>query len=70
MISTGAPQGVILGIAEKRWLRPSNVVEVEIGELGWLTTMFKVPTTWMPVVHAILSLDTAPCAASEAESQG
>jgi 2-keto-4-pentenoate hydratase/2-oxohepta-3-ene-1,7-dioic acid hydratase in catechol pathway len=34
LILTGTPQGVIMGMAEKKWLRPGDVVEVEIELLG------------------------------------
>jgi len=34
LILTGTPQGVIMGLAEKNWLRPGDVVEVEIEGLG------------------------------------
>ncbi|MBS1606527.1 MAG: fumarylacetoacetate hydrolase family protein [Bacteroidetes bacterium] len=34
LILTGTPQGVIMGLAEKVWLRPGDVVEVEIEKLG------------------------------------
>jgi 2-keto-4-pentenoate hydratase/2-oxohepta-3-ene-1,7-dioic acid hydratase in catechol pathway len=34
LILTGTPQGVIMGLAEKVWLRPGDVVEVEIEGLG------------------------------------
>ena len=36
IISTGTPQGVILGMQEKRWLKPGDTVEVEIDRLGKL----------------------------------
>lgn len=36
-IATGTPEGVILGMAEKRWLGPDDVVEVEVEGLGRLT---------------------------------
>ncbi len=35
-IATGTPEGVIHGMAEKRWLRPGDVVEVEVEGLGRL----------------------------------
>lgn len=34
LILTGTPQGVIMGLAEKAWLKPGDVVEVEIEGLG------------------------------------
>jgi len=34
LILTGTPQGVIMGLAEKNWLKPGDVVEVEIERLG------------------------------------
>jgi 2-keto-4-pentenoate hydratase/2-oxohepta-3-ene-1,7-dioic acid hydratase in catechol pathway len=34
LILTGTPQGVIMGLPEKNWLRPGDVVEVEIERLG------------------------------------
>jgi 2-keto-4-pentenoate hydratase/2-oxohepta-3-ene-1,7-dioic acid hydratase in catechol pathway len=36
-ISTGTPEGVVLGMAEKTWLKPDDVVTVEVGGLGTLT---------------------------------
>lgn len=36
VISTGTPEGVILGMAEKRWLQPGDEVEVEVDGLGRL----------------------------------
>lgn len=36
VISTGTPEGVILGMAEKRWLQPGDEVEVEVEGLGRL----------------------------------
>lgn len=36
VIITGTPQGVILGMAEKRWMVPGDVVEVEVEGLGKL----------------------------------
>jgi 2-keto-4-pentenoate hydratase/2-oxohepta-3-ene-1,7-dioic acid hydratase in catechol pathway len=36
VIITGTPEGVILGMAEKVWLKPSDVVEVEVEGLGKL----------------------------------
>lgn len=37
LILTGTPQGVIMGMAEKNWLRPGDVVTVEIEKLGSTT---------------------------------
>ena len=36
VIITGTPEGVILGMAEKRWMVPGDVVEVEVDRLGKL----------------------------------
>jgi 2-keto-4-pentenoate hydratase/2-oxohepta-3-ene-1,7-dioic acid hydratase in catechol pathway len=36
IISTGTPEGVILGMKEKVWMKPGDVYEVEIGPLGRL----------------------------------
>ncbi len=36
VIITGTPEGVILGMAEKRWMAPGDVVEVEVEGLGKL----------------------------------
>jgi 2-keto-4-pentenoate hydratase/2-oxohepta-3-ene-1,7-dioic acid hydratase in catechol pathway len=36
VIITGTPEGVILGMAEKRWMVPGDVVEVEVDGLGKL----------------------------------
>jgi len=37
IIATGTPQGVIFGHAERTWMKPGDVVSVEIGDLGRLT---------------------------------
>ncbi|GAB4517742.1 MAG: fumarylacetoacetate hydrolase family protein [Anaerolineae bacterium] len=37
IISTGTPEGVILGMSEKVWMKPGDEVTVEIGNLGRLT---------------------------------
>ncbi len=37
VIITGTPSGVILGLAEKKWLAPGDVVEVEVEKLGKLS---------------------------------
>jgi 2-keto-4-pentenoate hydratase/2-oxohepta-3-ene-1,7-dioic acid hydratase in catechol pathway len=36
VIITGTPEGVILGMAEKQWMTPGDVVEVEVEGLGKL----------------------------------
>jgi 2-keto-4-pentenoate hydratase/2-oxohepta-3-ene-1,7-dioic acid hydratase in catechol pathway len=36
LISTGTPEGVILGMKDKVWMKPGDVYEVEIGNLGRL----------------------------------
>lgn len=36
LISTGTPQGVILGMKEKVWVKPGDVVEIEVEGLGRL----------------------------------
>jgi 2-keto-4-pentenoate hydratase/2-oxohepta-3-ene-1,7-dioic acid hydratase in catechol pathway len=36
LISTGTPEGVILGMREKVWLKPGDRVTVEVGPLGRL----------------------------------
>lgn len=36
IISTGTPEGVILGMKDKVWMKPGDVYEVEIGPLGRL----------------------------------
>jgi 2-keto-4-pentenoate hydratase/2-oxohepta-3-ene-1,7-dioic acid hydratase in catechol pathway len=38
VIATGTPEGVILGMQEKRWMRPGDEIAVEVGPLGRLTT--------------------------------
>jgi len=37
VISTGTPEGVVLGMKEKQWLQPGDEVTVEIAGLGQLT---------------------------------
>ena len=37
MILTGTPEGVIFGMAEKNWLKPGDIVTVEIEKLGSTT---------------------------------
>jgi 2-keto-4-pentenoate hydratase/2-oxohepta-3-ene-1,7-dioic acid hydratase in catechol pathway len=44
VIATGTPEGVILGMAEKQWLKSRDEVVVEIAGLGRLTTTFAAPT--------------------------
>lgn len=34
LILTGTPEGVIMGLKEKNWLKPGDVVQVEIEKLG------------------------------------
>jgi 2-keto-4-pentenoate hydratase/2-oxohepta-3-ene-1,7-dioic acid hydratase in catechol pathway len=38
VIATGTPEGVILGMQEKRWMRPGDEATVEVGPLGRLQT--------------------------------
>jgi 2-keto-4-pentenoate hydratase/2-oxohepta-3-ene-1,7-dioic acid hydratase in catechol pathway len=35
LILTGTPEGVIMGMPEKKWLKPGDVVKVEIEKLGF-----------------------------------
>lgn len=35
LILTGTPEGVIMGTAEKNWLKPGDTVRVEIAQLGF-----------------------------------
>lgn len=37
IISTGTPEGVILGMAEKIWMKPGDEYTIEVGPLGRLT---------------------------------
>jgi 2-keto-4-pentenoate hydratase/2-oxohepta-3-ene-1,7-dioic acid hydratase in catechol pathway len=37
IISTGTPEGVVLGMAEKKWMQPGDQMTVEIDRLGALT---------------------------------
>lgn len=39
IISTGTPEGVILGRADKVWMKPGDEVTVEVGPLGRLTNV-------------------------------
>lgn len=43
IISTGTPEGVILGMAEKVWMQPGDEFTVEIGNLGRLTNKIGAP---------------------------
>ena len=36
VISTGTPEGVAMGRADKPWLKPGDIVEVEVEKLGKL----------------------------------
>lgn len=40
LISTGTPEGVVIGMKEKVWLRPGDTTTVEIDKLGRLTNTF------------------------------
>ncbi|MFS8639497.1 MAG: fumarylacetoacetate hydrolase family protein [Symbiobacteriaceae bacterium] len=42
IIATGTPEGVIMGLPEKDWLKPGDVVAVEIDGLGRLENTFAV----------------------------
>jgi 2-keto-4-pentenoate hydratase/2-oxohepta-3-ene-1,7-dioic acid hydratase in catechol pathway len=44
VISTGTPEGVVLGMKEKHWLKPGDEVTIEIAGLGRLTTPMVAPT--------------------------
>lgn len=37
LILTGTPEGVILGMKEQVWMRPGDIVSIEVGNLGKLT---------------------------------
>jgi len=37
VICTGTPPGVVLGMAEKAWVKPGDEVTVQVGDLGCLT---------------------------------
>jgi 2-keto-4-pentenoate hydratase/2-oxohepta-3-ene-1,7-dioic acid hydratase in catechol pathway len=39
IILTGTPEGVVLGMANKAWLKPGDEVTIEIGNLGRLTNV-------------------------------
>jgi 2-keto-4-pentenoate hydratase/2-oxohepta-3-ene-1,7-dioic acid hydratase in catechol pathway len=42
IISTGTPEGVVLGMDEKVWVQPGDEVVVEVGKLGRLTNRIVV----------------------------
>jgi 2-keto-4-pentenoate hydratase/2-oxohepta-3-ene-1,7-dioic acid hydratase in catechol pathway len=44
LISTGTPEGVILGMKEKIWLKPGDVVEVEVEGFGKLVNVMEGET--------------------------
>jgi len=44
VISTGTPEGVVLGMKEKRWLKPGDEVTIEIAGLGRLTNTMVAPS--------------------------
>jgi 2-keto-4-pentenoate hydratase/2-oxohepta-3-ene-1,7-dioic acid hydratase in catechol pathway len=35
LILTGTPEGVIMGLPDKKWLKPGDVVKVEIEKIGF-----------------------------------
>jgi 2-keto-4-pentenoate hydratase/2-oxohepta-3-ene-1,7-dioic acid hydratase in catechol pathway len=35
LILTGTPEGVIMGMQQKKWLQPGDVVKVQIEKLGY-----------------------------------
>jgi 2-keto-4-pentenoate hydratase/2-oxohepta-3-ene-1,7-dioic acid hydratase in catechol pathway len=35
LILTGTPEGVIMGMPEKKWLKPGDIVKVEIEKIGY-----------------------------------
>ncbi len=37
VILTGTPEGVILGMEEKVWMKPGDTISIEVGNLGTLT---------------------------------
>jgi len=43
VISTGTPEGVVLGMKEKQWLKPGDEVIVEVAGLGRLINTFHAP---------------------------
>ncbi len=40
VILTGTPEGVILGMKEKVWMKPGDKITIEVGDLGTLTNSF------------------------------
>jgi len=44
VISTGTPEGVVLGMKEKHWLKPGDEVTIEVDGLGRLTNRMVAPT--------------------------
>ena len=44
VISTGTPEGVVLGMQEKQWLKPGDEVTIEVAGLGRLTNTMIAPT--------------------------
>jgi 2-keto-4-pentenoate hydratase/2-oxohepta-3-ene-1,7-dioic acid hydratase in catechol pathway len=44
VISTGTPEGVVLGMKEKQWLKPGDEVTIEVAGLGRLTNTMIAPT--------------------------
>jgi 2-keto-4-pentenoate hydratase/2-oxohepta-3-ene-1,7-dioic acid hydratase in catechol pathway len=44
VISTGTPEGVVLGMKEKQWLKPGDEVTIEVAGLGRLTNTMLAPT--------------------------
>ena len=44
VISTGTPEGVVLGMKEKQWLKPGDEVMIEVAGLGRLTNTMIAPT--------------------------
>jgi 2-keto-4-pentenoate hydratase/2-oxohepta-3-ene-1,7-dioic acid hydratase in catechol pathway len=43
VISTGTPEGVVLGMKEKQWLKPGDEVTIEVAGLGRLTNTMIAP---------------------------
>ncbi|MBN1247228.1 MAG: fumarylacetoacetate hydrolase family protein [Anaerolineae bacterium] len=37
VILTGTPEGVILGMKEKVWMKPGDIISIEVGDFGKLT---------------------------------
>jgi 2-keto-4-pentenoate hydratase/2-oxohepta-3-ene-1,7-dioic acid hydratase in catechol pathway len=44
VISTGTPEGVVLGMKEKQWLKSGDEVTIEVAGLGRLTNTMLAPT--------------------------